>query len=119
MTPPRAGGARSAEPRRSSGRSGSSRQGSAKPKRAPALMTPPEALRRLGVTPRKALGQHFLLDAFILGDLADAWLHGTLAELTAYPATLAAVTPARILDAARRWIDPARRVEGIVRGRVG
>ena len=57
--------------------------------------------------------------ASVLGDLADAWLHGTLAELTAYPATLAAVTPARILDAARRWIDPARRVEGIVRGRVG
>lgn len=91
MTPPRAGGARSAEPRRSSGRSGSSRQGSAKPKRTPSLVTPPEALRRLGVTPRKALGQHFLLDAFILGDLADACLLGpedTVLEIGAGPGGL-------------------------------
>jgi 16S rRNA (adenine1518-N6/adenine1519-N6)-dimethyltransferase len=36
------------------------------------FVTPPEALRRLGVTPRKALGQHFLLDQFVLGDIADA-----------------------------------------------
>ena len=55
--------------------------------------------------------------ASVAGDLADAWLNGTLAELAEYPATLAAVTPARMLAAARRWCDPARRVEGIVRGR--
>lgn len=92
MTPPRAGGARSAEPRRPSGRSGSSRQGSAKQaKPKPSLVTPPEALRRLGVSPRKALGQHFLLDSFILGDLADACLLGpedTVLEIGAGPGGL-------------------------------
>lgn len=34
--------------------------------------TPPEYLRRLGVTPYKALGQHFLVDEFILSDIATA-----------------------------------------------
>ena len=38
----------------------------------PPLAQPPEALRRLGIQPRKALGQHFLIDAFVLADIADA-----------------------------------------------
>ena len=95
MTPPRAGGQRSVEPRRPTGRSGgSSRQGSSRPgkaKQPPSLVTPPEALRRLGVSPRKALGQHFLLDSFILGDLADACLLGpedTVLEIGAGPGGL-------------------------------
>jgi zinc protease len=54
--------------------------------------------------------------AAVLTDLADAWINGTLAELTSYPADLAAVTPRRMRELARRWFDPARRVEGIVRG---
>ena len=33
---------------------------------------PPELLRRLGVTPRKALGQHFLIDEFALAEVAEA-----------------------------------------------
>lgn len=33
---------------------------------------PPEYLRRLGVQPRKSLGQHFLIDQFILADIARA-----------------------------------------------
>ena len=32
----------------------------------------PDYLRRLGVTPRKALGQHFLTDEFVLSAIADA-----------------------------------------------
>ena len=32
----------------------------------------PEYLRRLGLPPRRALGQHFLVDEFILGRIADA-----------------------------------------------
>lgn len=36
------------------------------------LPEPPEYLKRLGVRPRKALGQHFLVDEFLLGDIADA-----------------------------------------------
>lgn len=54
--------------------------------------------------------------AAVLGDLAEAWVNGTLAELTSFPADLAAVTPRRMRDLARRWFDPSRRVEGIVRG---
>ena len=34
--------------------------------------TVPEYLRRLGLTPHKVLGQHFLIDQFVLGDIADA-----------------------------------------------
>lgn len=52
----------------------------------------------------------------VLSDVADAWLHGSLEDLTRYPRDLAAVTPARMRDVARRWFDPDRRVEGIVRG---
>ncbi len=46
------------------------------PRRGPASVDAPrdlpEYLRRLGVEPRKALGQHFLVDEFVLGDIADA-----------------------------------------------
>ena len=34
--------------------------------------SPPEFLRRLGVAPRKALGQHFLVDELLLGRIAAA-----------------------------------------------
>ncbi|MCC6236933.1 MAG: ribosomal RNA small subunit methyltransferase A [Dehalococcoidia bacterium] len=41
--------------------------------RPPALpVEPPPLLRRLGLAPRKSLGQHFLVDEFALGDIADA-----------------------------------------------
>ncbi len=46
---------------------------SSKPKTAPARPEDmPDYLRRLGVTPRKALGQHFLIDELILHDIAEA-----------------------------------------------
>ncbi|MFN8584438.1 MAG: 16S rRNA (adenine(1518)-N(6)/adenine(1519)-N(6))-dimethyltransferase RsmA [Dehalococcoidia bacterium] len=57
----------------------------------PHFVSPPEALRRLGVTPRKALGQHFLLDQFILGDIAEACLltsEDTVLEIGAGPGGL-------------------------------
>jgi len=53
--------------------------------------TPPEYLRRLGVRPRKALGQHFLIDEFILSDIADACGLGsdsTVLEIGAGPGGL-------------------------------
>jgi zinc protease len=55
--------------------------------------------------------------AAVLVEVADAWLHGALEDIARYPADLAAVTASRIRAVARRWFDPARRVEGIVRGR--
>ncbi|MEX2181243.1 MAG: pitrilysin family protein [Gemmatimonadaceae bacterium] len=54
--------------------------------------------------------------AAVLSDLADAWLHDALEELARYPDDLGAVTPARMRAVAARWFDPARRLEGIVRG---
>lgn len=55
--------------------------------------------------------------AAVLAEVADAWMHGALEDLARYPHELAEVTPARMRDVARRWFDPARLVEGIVRGR--
>jgi zinc protease len=54
--------------------------------------------------------------AAVLSDIADAVLWGALEDLARYPADLAAVTPSRMRAAAERWFDPARRIEGIVRG---
>lgn len=53
----------------------------------------------------------------LLGDMIDAWLFGDgLGELGEYTTRIAAVTPAEILALAQRYFDPARRVEGVVRG---
>ena len=53
----------------------------------------------------------------VLGAIAEAWLHGTLAEVARYPDDLARVTPTSLQEAAQHWFDASRRVEGIVRGR--
>ncbi len=55
-----------------------------------------------------------------LSDLAGALLlgHG-LAELREHEARIRAVTPEAIQGAVNRWLDPARTVEGIVRGTGG
>jgi predicted Zn-dependent peptidase len=55
--------------------------------------------------------------AAVLGDVLDAWMFGRLAELEDYEAAIRAVTPQRMQAVARRYFDPARRVEGIVRGK--
>jgi zinc protease len=55
-----------------------------------------------------------------LSDLAGALLLGNgLVELREHEARIRAVTPESILDAVQRWLDPARLVEGIVRGKGG
>jgi predicted Zn-dependent peptidase len=47
----------------------------------------------------------------------DAWLLGEgLEELARYEERVRAVSAANIQDLARRYFDPDRRVEGIVRG---
>ncbi len=54
----------------------------------------------------------------VMNDVADAWLLGrSLAELAGYEKRVCAVTAADILALARRYFDPERRVEGVVRGR--
>ncbi len=52
---------------------------------------PPEFLRRLGLSPRKALGQHFLVDELLLSRIADACMLGpddTVVEIGAGPGGL-------------------------------
>ncbi|MGZ8456537.1 MAG: M16 family metallopeptidase [Gemmatirosa sp.] len=67
-----------------------------------------------------ALGTHAIArqgGGAVLGEMIDAWLSGEgLAELATYDDRVRAVTPAGIQALAERWFDPARRVEGIVRG---
>ena len=56
----------------------------------------------------------------VMGDIADAWLFGRdLGELVDYPERIRGITAREMRNAARRWFDPARRVEGLVRGRGG
>ncbi|HEX7051520.1 MAG TPA: pitrilysin family protein [Longimicrobiales bacterium] len=52
-----------------------------------------------------------------LGDLADALLLGRgLSELREFEARIRALTPVALREAARRWFDPNRIIEGVVRG---
>jgi len=66
-----------------------------------------------------ALGTHAIRQqsgAAVMAEVLDAWLFGTLDELTQYEASVEAVTARGIMDVARRFFDRDRRVEGIVRG---
>ena len=66
-----------------------------------------------------AIGVHQIRQqsgAAVLGEVIDAWMFGTLRELEELPVRVRAVTAAAIRDTARKYLDPGRRVEGIVRG---
>ena len=66
-----------------------------------------------------AIGSHAIRQqsgGAVLGEIVDAWMFGDLSDLVQYEQRVRAVTAERIRDTARRYIDPARRVEGIVRG---
>jgi len=52
-----------------------------------------------------------------LGEMLDAWMLGAgLHELLEYDTRIRAVTADQMRDVARKYFDPERRVEGIVRG---
>ncbi len=54
--------------------------------------------------------------AAVMGDIADAWLFGrSLSELTDFETRVRGVSAAQMLQLARAYFDPERRVEGIVR----
>jgi zinc protease len=67
-----------------------------------------------------ALGTHAIArqsGGTVLADAVDAWLLGEgLGELAAYEARVRGVTLADVRRLAARHFDPARRVEGVVRG---
>ena len=52
----------------------------------------------------------------VLGELVDAWMFGSLRELDEYEMRVRAVTAHAMQKTARRYLEPLRRVEGIVRG---
>ena len=52
----------------------------------------------------------------VMGQILDAWLFGSLAELEEHDARVRAVTPQDMQRVARRYFDESRRVEGVVRG---
>ncbi|HTR78626.1 MAG TPA: insulinase family protein, partial [Gemmatimonadaceae bacterium] len=54
--------------------------------------------------------------AAILGEVIDAWLCGDLADIDAREARIRSVTVEQMQAVARRYFDPDRRVEGVVRG---
>jgi zinc protease len=53
----------------------------------------------------------------LLGEMLDAWMFGRgLGELLEYDTRVRAVTAEQMRDLARKYFDPKRRVEGIIRG---
>src|SRR6266516_2658182 len=53
----------------------------------------------------------------LLGEMLDAWMFGEgLQEILEYDTRVRAVTADQMRDAARKYFDPEKRVEGIVRG---
>jgi len=55
--------------------------------------------------------------AALLGEMLDAWMFGEgLQELVEYDTRVRAVTADQMRDVARKYFDPEKRVEGIVRG---
>ncbi|HXL85948.1 MAG TPA: pitrilysin family protein [Gemmatimonadaceae bacterium] len=66
------------------------------------------------------IGTHAIaqeLGGAVLAEMLDAWMFGAgLRELPEYDSRVRSVTAEEMRDVARRYFDPARRVEGIVRG---
>ena len=81
----------------------------------------PVTAQELARAQEYAVGSHAIQQqsgAAVLGDVVDAWMHGAgLEELGEFEARVRALTPADLQAAAARYFDPARRVEGLVRGR--
>jgi predicted Zn-dependent peptidase len=57
--------------------------------------------------------------AAVMAEILDAWLEGTgLAELEDPTGPYLAVTAEQVRSIAARYLDPARRAEGVVRGKI-
>jgi zinc protease len=70
---------------------------------------------------RYSIGAHAIRQesgAAQLGEMLDAWMFGEgLRELGEYESAIEAVTTDDILKLAREYFEPARRVEGVVKGK--
>ncbi len=83
------------------------------------LRAEPVAAEELRRAQTYAIGGHAIRQqsgAAVLGEMVDAWMFGRLGELAEYETRGRAVTTEGMLNVSRRYFDPDRRVEGIVRG---
>ena len=66
------------------------------------------------------IGSHAIsqeLGSTLLAEMLDAWMFGSgLHEITEYESRVRGVTAEQMREVARKYFDPERRVEGIVRG---
>ena len=87
------------------------------------LCDEPVSAEELSRAARYSIGAHAIAQqngAVVLGEMIDAWLLGEgLEELGEFEARVGAVTARDIQEFAAASFDPARRVEGVVRGRGG
>jgi zinc protease len=66
-----------------------------------------------------AIGVHAIQQqsgSAVLSEVVDAWLFGTLTDLESYERNVRGVTTQKMQELARKYFDPGRRVEGIIRG---
>ena len=80
----------------------------------------PVTADELGRAKKYSIGSHAIRQesgGAVLADMLDAWIFGSgLTELDEHDKRIMAVTQSQILEFAQEFFDPARRVEGIVRG---
>ncbi|MEO7082805.1 MAG: pitrilysin family protein [Gemmatimonadaceae bacterium] len=79
----------------------------------------PVTAEELTQAQRYATGVHAIRQqsgGAVLSDMVDAFLYGTLAELSEHDTRVNAVTAESMQELAQRFFDPSRRVEGIIRG---
>jgi zinc protease len=83
------------------------------------LRDEPVTAEELQRSQQYAIGSHAIRQqngGAVLADVVDAFLFGSLNELADYDAMVRSVTVDSMMDVARTYFDPSRRVEGIVRG---
>jgi zinc protease len=83
------------------------------------LREKPVTARELDQARTYAIGTHAIRQqsgGAVLGDIVDAYLFGTLAELDLFEEKVRAVTANSMQGVARAYFDEGRRVEGIIRG---
>jgi zinc protease len=83
------------------------------------LRDEPVTAKELEQAKRYAIGVHAIRQqsgGAVLGDMIDAWMFGSLAELGEFDARIGAVSAEEMQRVARTYFDESRRVEGIIRG---
>jgi zinc protease len=84
------------------------------------LRADPVSEEELAQAKEYTIGSHSIsqeLGSTLLAEMLDAWMFGSgLHEITEYEGRVRGVTAQQMREVARKYFDPERRVEGIVRG---